>query len=213
MSDLGSTVKKLNAEEVIVQRKTGESIIEVEVALKTGESKPNTGYEFLDHMIETIGRWGCLMIRIDVEANKRLSHMIAEDSGIALGSALKELSKKRIEELGINGIGFAYAPLDEALSEAVVSIEGRSNAYIEARCKGSRAERVEDLSKEDLTAFVEGLAQGWSVTIHLRMLNGRDPHHSWESAFRALGMAISNSLRENPSRKGEIPGLKSYFGA
>jgi len=210
---LGLTVKKLSVEEVAVERKTGESIIGVELALKMDRSNSSTGYEFLDHMIETIGRWGCLTVRIHVEANRRLSHMIAEDSGITLGSALRELSRKRIEELGINGVGFALAPLDEALSEAVISIEGRSNAYIEAMCKGARRERVEDLSKDDLVAFIEGLAQGWNTTVHLRMLKGSDPHHTWESAFRALGLAVSNSLKENPSRRGEIPGLKGYFGA
>ncbi|MBS7644838.1 hypothetical protein KEJ44_02200 [Candidatus Bathyarchaeota archaeon] len=213
MSDMGLTVKKLNIEEVAILRKTRESTVEVELALEAGESKPNTGYAFLDHMVETMGRWGCFTIRLQMEANRRLSHMIAEDSGIALGSALRELSRKRIEELGINCIGFAYAALDEALSEAVVSIEGRANAYIEAACEGGQAERVEDSSKNDLKAFIEGLAQGWSSTIHVRILSGRDPHHSWESAFRALGIAISNSLEENPSRKGEVAGLKSYFGA
>ncbi|MGC8849988.1 MAG: imidazoleglycerol-phosphate dehydratase [Candidatus Bathyarchaeia archaeon] len=203
----------MDLEEVIVRRVTRESTVEVDLALRMGESKPCTGYVFLDHMIETMGRWGCFTIRLDVEAGRRLSHMIAEDSGIALGSALKELSRKRIEDLGINCVGFAYAVLDEALSQAVVSIEGRANAFIDATCEGGRTERVEDSSKEDLKAFIEGLAQGWSSTIHVRILNGRDPHHSWESAFRALGIAISNSLMENPSRKGEIAGLKSYFGA
>ncbi|MEM2122363.1 MAG: hypothetical protein QXE79_01875 [Candidatus Bathyarchaeia archaeon] len=209
---MGLTIKKVSTEEVVVQRRTGESMVEVELALKSGESKPSTGYTFLDHMIETIGRWGCLTIRLDVEADRRLSHMIAEDSGITLGSALKELSRKRIEELGINCVGFAHAPLDEALSLVVVSIEGRVNAYVDATCEGGLAERVEDSSRWDLTTFIEGLAQGWSSTIHLRILSGRDPHHSWESAFRALGMAISKSLELKPSRKGEIPGLKSFFG-
>ncbi len=212
MSSLGVTVKKSSTKEASVQRITAETTVEVEVSIKPKEANVSTGYNFLDHMIESIARWGCISIKITLEANKPLSHMIAEDAGITVGLALQNLSKKRIEELGIEGIGFAHAPIDEALSEAIVSIEGRSNTYIESKCEGSKTDQVEDLSPKDLVAFIEGLSQGWGATIHVRVLKGVDPHHSWESAFRALGIAISSSLKENPSRKGAIPGLKSYFG-
>lgn len=212
MPTLGVKIKKSNTKESSIQHITAESTIQVNVSMKPKKIDVTTGYQFLNHMIESIARWGNLSITIKAEVKRTLSHLVAEDSGITLGLALHQLTKSRLETVGMKSIGFALVPLDEALSEAILSIEGRSNAFIERTCKGSRTEKVEDIFSKDLVAFLEGLTQGWGATLHVRLLKGVDPHHSWESAFRSLGMAIASSLEEEPERKGEIPGVKSYFG-
>jgi imidazoleglycerol-phosphate dehydratase len=209
---LGVKINKSTAKKASVRHTTAESKISVEVSMTPKQIDVATGYQFLNHMIESIARWGDLSITIEAEVKRALSHLVAEDSGITLGVALHQVSKSRIETVGMKSIGFALVPLDEALSEAILSIEGRSNAFIERTCRGSRSEKVEDIFSKDLVAFLEGLTQGWGATLHIRLLKGVDPHHSWESAFRALGVAIASSLEEHPNRKGEIPGVKSYFG-
>jgi len=39
-------------------------------------------------------------------------------------------------------------------------------------------------------------------------LKGGDPHHTWESVFRALGEALRRAFEPSPCRKGATPGLK-----
>jgi len=40
------------------------------------------------------------------------------------------------------------------------------------------------------------------------VIEGTDPHHIWESVFRALGEAIRMCFEINEYRKGTTPGVK-----
>ena len=142
--------------------------------------------------------------------NYKLTHVIAEDSGITLGAALKTLFEQRVPE-GVEGAGFGIAPLDEALAMATVSVEGRANSFIEAGSATRTMKKVEDTTGNDLEAFIEGLAQGMGCTIHLRVLKGKDPHHIWEAAFRSLGIALNGIFEKNTWRKDVIAGVKAVL--
>ena len=47
------------------------------------------------------------------------------------------------------------------------------------------------------------------TTCHLDLLKGNDQHHSWESAFHAMGEALRNTLAENPWR---VASHNPYYG-
>ena len=63
------------------------------------------------------------------------------------------------------------------------------------------------LSK-DLDNFLGGFAQGGKCTIHVNLSSGEDPHHLWESVFRAFGESLRSCFNQNEFRKGTTPGVK-----
>ncbi|MCI4460983.1 MAG: hypothetical protein JHC24_02110 [Thaumarchaeota archaeon] len=189
-----------------VERRTAETVVRVSV--EEGPRRPwriSTGSPFLDHMVEVLAFYSGLNVDAYVEAGRRLMHTVAEDLGITLGAALREMADARIGSQGCKCHGFAQAVLDEAYSQARVSYEGRALAVVE---RGVRFGQVEDLQEEFLVALIEGMAQGMRATIHVDLVRGTDPHHAWESAFRALGAALRSALERDEWRRGSAAGIK-----
>ena len=75
-----------------INRKTKETSISVEVNLDgTGKSSIKTGIGFLDHMLEQIAKHSLIDISLEAKGDLHIDlHHTTEDSGIALGEALKE---------------------------------------------------------------------------------------------------------------------------
>jgi len=71
-----------------------------------------------------------------------------------------------------------------------------------------RFEKVEDMLSKDLENFLSGFSNGAKCTLHTIVIEGTDPHHIWESVFRALGEAIRMCFEINEYRKGTTPGVK-----
>jgi imidazoleglycerol-phosphate dehydratase len=194
---------------VSVRRETRESVAEARVDMNARhECTLATGLAFMDHMLEQIAWHACVNIAVTFEHKRyRLTHVITEDTGLTLGYALGRLVRE-LTPGGINGAGSATMAIDEAIAVALISFEGRSNAYFQLETPGARLERVEDMLSADLVAFFDGLSQGARATIHVRSLQGNDPHHVWESIFRAFGMALRAALARNEWRAGLTAGLK-----
>lgn len=194
---------KRNTNEVKVTRTTRETKVSVNVnAIREKRLDVDTTIPFLNHMIETLAYRANLNIGLQIDSKVDLEHTISEDIGIALGRAILELFKIKISE-GIEGFGSAKGVIDEAFADAIISIEGRVNHYI----NGPEFQNVDGISGYSLVAFLEGFCQGCKCTLRLDYY-GKDPHHSWEAAFRALGYAIQNAFTQNMWRKGTISALK-----
>lgn len=207
---LGFIAEFVQADRVSGIRRTLESVVmisldraERDILLK---KKIVTPRNFLNHMIETIAWRSCMNICVSVEMGEYfLDHVLCEDVGITLGETLRLLFQANRDK-GVNGAGNSVMIIDEALSQAVVSFEERSMCcfYHQAPLP----DKVEDMLSADLIAFFEGLAQGARATIHLEMVRGKDPHHLWESAFRAFGEALKVVYTPNEWRSGTTPGVK-----
>lgn len=206
MAKLGIVVKKATDKEVVVERVTRESKIECRIdAGKKREMEIDTGLQFLNHMVETIAWRMNLNIDLRFEAtNFKLTHVITEDSGIVLGGALAALFEKKMGK-GVNGSSRSI--IDEGCATAVVSIEGRPKLFLEGN-PATCLELVEDMRACDLDDFLDGLALGLGATIRIKVESGKDPHHTWESIFRALGEALREAFEDNPWRKGSTAGVK-----
>ncbi len=189
--------------ETKIQRNTKETKVSVSLnQIQNKKLKAETTIPFLDHMIDTIAFRANLNIEVFVESSVKLRHPIAEDTGITIGKSILELYKSKLSE-GVEGFGSAKGIIDEAYAEATISIEGRTNYFIE----GPSFENVDGTSGYDLIAFLEGFAQGCRCTLRINYF-GDDPHHTFEAVFRALGFAIRKALQKNPWRKNTISGLK-----
>jgi imidazoleglycerol-phosphate dehydratase len=104
-------------------------------------------------------------------------------------------------------MGQAYAPLDEALARVVVDLSGRPYAIIEVAFTTPRLGAVEtDL----IIHFLETLAVHARMSLHARVLYGRNDHHKAEALFKALGRALDAATRQDPRRQG-IPSTKGVL--
>ncbi len=208
-SDLGVKIVRADVDCAEALRKTRET--EVSCKVEAGprrEWRISTGIDFIDHMIEILAFYSGLNIDLDVRSGRRLHHTVAEDAGITLGKTLRAMALQRIEAYGIMGFGFSQGVLDEAVSEARISFEGRAGCYVHRSPEAKCFDLVEGVEESFLEAFFQGFSQGMGATIQIELRRGVDPHHLWESAFRAFGNALRMLLSKDEWRRGSIAGIK-----
>jgi histidinol dehydrogenase len=212
LDDEGFKMLYLSDKSVTLIRKTRES--QVIVSINKGERDPElkkkirTPLNFLNHMIEIIAWYSGFNIAVDVslEGGYSLMHVVTEDTGIAIGRTFLKLVQINIPK-GINGNGYGFGILDEAEASVFVSFEGRP-MFKFRYLANEKFEKVEDMLSKDLENFLSGFSNGAKCTLHATVIDGKDPHHIWESVFRALGEAIRNCFKRNEYRKGTTPGVK-----
>lgn len=191
-----------------VTRKTTESQMGVELdfsPLSPDYRKYiNTPLPFLNHMIEHIAYRGGFNIKTNIElADYALTHVIAEDLGIALGKAVKRYIDTTD---GAYGYGDAIGIIDEAKAECAVSFESR--AYIAWDWHGiDIPKETEGMLSEDLETFLDGFVQGAMCTLHIDLLKGHNGHHIWEAIYRAVGSALKCATAVDLTRKGKTSGV------
>lgn len=98
-------------------------------------------------------------------------HHTAEDCAITLGETFKLALGER---KGIRRYGSGFAPLDEALSRAVLDISSRP--YFSGEF-GFKREMLGTLSTEMIPHVFESFAIGAGVTLHVDVIRGVNDHH------------------------------------
>ncbi|GAA6754874.1 imidazoleglycerol-phosphate dehydratase [Thermus sp. 2.9] len=192
--------------EALVERATAETWVRLRLGLDgpTG-GQVATGLPFLDHMLLQLQRHGRFLLEVEAKGDLEVDvHHLVEDVGIVLGMALKEALG---EGRGIERYGEAFAPLDETLVLCVVDLSGRP--HLEYRPEAwpvvGTAGRV---NHYHLREFLRGLVNHGRLTLHLRLLAGREVHHVVEASFKALARALHKATRLTgeglPSTKGVL---------
>ncbi|KAI1375160.1 IGPD-domain-containing protein [Hypoxylon crocopeplum] len=163
----------------------------------------NTGIGFLDHMLHALAKHAGWSLALACKGDLHIDdHHTAEDCCIALGYAF---AKSLGSASGLARFGSAYAPLDEALSRAVVDLSNRPFSVIEL---GLKREKIGDLSCEMIPHCLQSFAQASRITLHVDCLRGQNDHHRAESAFKALAVAIRTATTRIPGKEGEVPSTK-----
>ncbi|KAF9335875.1 imidazoleglycerol-phosphate dehydratase [Podila minutissima] len=190
-----------------VSRKTNETDISITLAMDCAGAQAiqiDSGIGFLDHMYHALAKHSGWSLSLHCKGDLHIDdHHTAEDTAIALGMAFKQALG---EPRGIKRFGSAYAPLDEALSRAVVDISGRPHASIDL---GLKREMIGTLSCEMIPHVMESFAQAAGITLHVDVLKGFNDHHRAESAFKALAVALKYAIERTgtndvPSTKGVL---------
>lgn len=177
-------------------------------ASKSQTINVNTGIGFLDHMLHALAKHAGWSLAIACKGDLHIDdHHTAEDVCIALGYAFNQALGAPV---GLARFGYAYAPLDEALSRAVIDLSNRPYSVIDL---GLRRERIGDLSCEMIPHCLQSFAQGARVTLHVDCLRGENDHHRAESAFKALAVAVRAATTKVAGREGEIPSTKGTLTA
>lgn len=191
-----------------LERATSESQITVSVDLDgTGEADVSTGVPFFDHMLTAFARHSLTDLTVRATGDVHIDvHHTVEDTGILLGAALLEALG---DKSGISRYGDALVPLDEALAQAVVDISGRPYLVHSGEPAGFEFHLIGGHYTGSMVRhFFEALTLNARLTVHLRLIEGRDPHHIAEAEFKAFARAF----REAKARDSLVVGVPSTKG-
>ena len=155
-------------------------------------SSISTGLPVLDHLIGLLAEYASLELSLEVQPGATADEVAA--AGRALGEALAP----ELRSAGVRGHGSSAVPADEALAHVALEVSGHplvvSNVDLsEARLGGLETDVVAD--------FLQELAEGAGLTLHVRLIEGRDTEHVLEAIFKALGVALAQAGRPRTARK------------
>ena len=155
------------------------------IDLRGGAAQVATGVAVLDHLLEELARAGGFGVVLEIAPDEPEAEV--GRAGEALGDALAPL----LAADGA-GTGSGLAPADEALAMVVVEASGRPLVVSNADLTSTRAGGLQS----DLAAtFLDELADAAGLTIHVRLIEGKDSQHVLSAIFKALGIALANATR------------------
>ena len=188
-----------------ISRKTRETDIALQLNMDgAGKTDIRTGIGFFDHMLDALCRFAQMDLTLQCTGDLAVdAHHTVEDCGICLGKAMREALGDRA---GIRRVGSAYLPMDEALAFAALDISGRpylaySASFIAPMCGAMDTQLAEE--------FFRALAVNAGLTLHLKVIEGRNDHHKMEAMFKAFGLAF----RDAAAMDSRVQGVLSTKGS
>ena len=185
--------------ETKIERQTKETEVSLLLTCPGGERKITTGCGFLDHMLDLLCHRAGLGIALAAKGDVEVDfHHLAEDVGIALGQALKEIARAEPRFR----YGWCLLPMDGSLARVALDFSGRGGAYWRGEFP---AEKSGDFDMELVPEFFRALAREGGLTLHAALLESDNAHHAAEALFKGLGMALRQALAPastDPSTKG-----------
>lgn len=173
-----------------VERNTKETQIKVSLDLDGGEVQVSTGIGFFDHMLTAFGFYAGVGLQLEARGDLYVDgHHTVEDTGIVLGQALKEALGDR---KGIRRFGYAYVPMDEALTFTALDFSNRPYLAFDAPMP---QERIGDYDACLTLEFMRALAHNAGITLHQKCFYGANAHHITEGLFKSLGLAVKDAVR------------------
>ena len=189
-----------------IKRKTTETDIQLDLYLDGGgDVSVSTGIGFFDHMLTLFAYHARFDMNVVASGDLDVDqHHTVEDIGLCLGQALSEaLGDKK----GINRYGWSLLPMDEALSLIALDISGRPYLSYQVELP---VQLISDFDPTCVKEFLQAVSNQAGITLHVRKLDGENPHHILEAVFKGLGralrMAVSldEQVDEIPSTKGTL---------
>lgn len=190
-----------------IKRKTAETDIELKLIIDgTGKSEIDTGCGFLDHMLILFSKHGRFDLTVKCKGDTEVDyHHSAEDIGIALGSAFSDA----LEDMkGIKRYADIILPMDEALILEAIDVSGRSFLQFDAPIP---TKKVGDFDTELTEEFFLAFTRKAGVTLHIKMLSGKNSHHIIEGIFKAFGRVLGEASAIDEKYKNEIPSTKGML--
>jgi len=187
-----------------IDRKTKESEVFVELDLDgTGVNSVDTGVPFFDHMLAQLSKHGGIDLVVRTKGDLHIdAHHTVEDTSLAVGQAINQALGDRA---GLRRYGDALVPLDECLVQSAVDLSGRPYLVHE------EPELVELIGSYDTTLtkhIWESIVATSQITLHVRVLSGRNAHHIVEAQFKS----VARSLRTAIERDRRVVGVPSTKG-
>jgi imidazoleglycerol-phosphate dehydratase len=169
----------------------------------SGKSKIDSPIGFLTHMLESFAKHAIFDLEASIRGDMHVdAHHTVEDTGIALGEALKAaLGDKR----GIQRAGFWMYPMDEALATVALDLSGRPFLVWDVDFS---TPAIGNLPTELFEDFFLGFTNALGANLHVKVHYGRSDHHKIEAVFKALAKSLKMACTIEPRIKNEIPSTK-----
>ena len=176
------------------KRKTKETDIELTINLDgQGKNQIDTGIPFFDHMLDGFTRHGLFDLAIRVHGDLQVDdHHTIEDTGIVLGSAIKETIG---DKKGIRRYGSCILPMDEVLVLCAIDLSGRPYFSWDAEFT---SEKIGDMSTEMVKEFFYAISYSCGMNLHIKFLTGGNSHHVAEAMFKSFAKALDQAVSFDP---------------
>ncbi len=193
--------------QIQLSRETAETSVHISLCLEgSGKGDIDTGCGFLDHMLILFSKHGrfdlCVRCKGDTQVDY---HHTVEDIGITLGEAFAGALGDR---KGITRYGDTALPMDEALILSAVDISGRGYLGYDLAIP---TEKVGDFDTELCEEFWQGFVRKAGITLHIRMLSGKNAHHIIEGAFKSVARSLKTAVSIDAAYADEIPSTKGVL--
>ena len=163
----------------------GRTRVRVAVA-GNGDAAVETGIPLVDHLLRLLAEYASFDLELQVAPGSALEEIRA--AGHALGDALRA----PLTTPPARGHGSSAIPAAEALAH--VALEAAGEPLVVANVDLTAA-NVAGLGSDVLRSFLEGLAAGAGLTLHVRLIEGRETEHVLEAIFKGLGVALAQACR------------------
>ena len=192
------------------ERSTKETSIRLRLSLDgSGEVSVDTGLSFFDHMVSQLGKHAGFDLQLEAKGDLHVdAHHTVEDTGILLGEALRDALG---DKAGVRRFASIDVPLDEALISVALDLSGRPYLLYDVDPgAGGDAHPIGDPPFDPQLAeeFWRALVTSAGLTLHLRMLSGKNAHHILEASFKGVARALRDAVRVEgggvPSTKGTL---------
>lgn len=190
----------------VCERKTSETDIRIELNLDgAGKYCLKSGIPFFDHMLSMLARHGLIDLSVSCEGDLAVdAHHSVEDMGIALGTAFGEALG---EKVGIARYATCFLPMDEALAMVSVDLSGRPYLVYDVQFQ---TEKTGDFDACLMEEFLRGFAFAAGVTLHVKLLYGKNTHHILEAIAKGLARALRSAVALDPRETG-VPSTKGVL--
>jgi imidazoleglycerol-phosphate dehydratase len=152
----------------------------------SGETNIATGVPVLDHLLTLLAVYACFDLALEVEPGNPEAEITT--AARSLGEALAE----HLRSDTVRRHGSAVIPVDEALAHVVLEASGKP--LLVSNVDLSQA-RIAGLAGDLAARFLDELAQTAGLTLHVRLVEGKDTQHVLEAIFKALGVALAQAVR------------------
>ena len=188
------------AREASVERNTKETQIKLTISLDgTGCSHIETVVGFFDHILDGFTRHGLFDLNVKVKGDLQVDdHHTIEDTGIVLGTALKEAIG---DKKGIKRYGSCILPMDESLVLCAIDLSGRPYFAWDAEFT---ADRIGDMSTEMVKEFFYAISYSCGMNLHIKVLDGTNNHHIMEAMFKAFAKALDQATQMDERIQGVL---------
>ncbi|WP_196593059.1 imidazoleglycerol-phosphate dehydratase HisB [Pectinatus sottacetonis] len=189
-----------------ITRKTAETAVSVVMNLDgTGKYDIDTKIGFFDHMLTLLSVHSLIDLQVKCDGDTEVDgHHSVEDTGIVLGDAFARAIGDR---KGIKRYGTFFLPMDETLAMVSLDISNRPFLVFDA---GTLVPMVGDFATELTEEFFRAFTVHAGLTLHIKILYGKNSHHKIEAAFKAFGHALRQAVEKDPRVNG-IPSSKGVL--
>lgn len=188
-----------------VKRNTLETGVSVEWNLDgSGSCEINTGIGFFDHMLTLLAKHSFSDLTVQATGDLDVdSHHTVEDCGIVLGQVLKQAVGDKV---GMHRYGNCFLPMDEVLVQVCLDFSGRPYLVFDADIPKVQLGIYDAEMTEE---FFRAVAMQAGLTLHIRVLYGKNTHHIIEAIFKGFARALAEGWSNDP----RVHGVMSSKGS